>query len=133
MTNALFFQLKQYDWPGNIRELKNAADYFRTLGELPDTVQNAAPAGSNLKIENTATDAIMNVDYPEDSELNVLILTLIRTHSTASTGIGRTAILQLLRERNIRISDNKLRLRLHELEKQNLIYTTRGRTGFRLR
>lgn len=133
MTNALFFQLKQYDWPGNIRELKNAADYFRTLGELPDTVQNAAPAGSNLKIENTATDAIMNVDYPEDSELNVLILTLIRTHSTASTGIGRTAILQLLRERNVRISDNKLRLRLHELEKQNLIYTTRGRTGFRLR
>lgn len=115
--------LLSYDWPGNIRELKNAADYFITLGELPPAI-----CGSQQRtiIEAPAAPAFT---ASEKKDLDTLILSVIEQNTEEASGIGRTAIQHELKAQGIQISDDKLRKILHRLQKEEKITIGRGRTG----
>lgn len=106
--------LLRYDWPGNIRELKNFSIYYETLSDLPEYILHAN-AGSTLPLE---TDRV-----------NFVILNCIRENTGISSGIGRSALLQLLQKKGIRISDGKLRSVLSQLEQDGLIHVGKGRCG----
>ena len=60
------------------------------------------------------------------------MLDIIRVHSSDTGGIGRVAILQLLHQQGVSLSDNGLRLRIQALREEGKILTSRGRTGCRL-
>lgn len=117
--------LYAYDWPGNIRELNNVALYYSSLKQLPEymLISNGAPrrdhdAGALARIDGQA--------------LRHHILTAIYDHTEPAHGIGRTALVLLLKDQGIKISDGKLRESLAELEKENLISVARGRGGTRI-
>ena len=119
--------MKTYTWPGNIRELKNAADYFLILGELPQTLlsyfQETVPAPSSVKSDSPSD---------EKQDVEFLVLSIIAQHTSDSSGIGRVPILHELSRHGIHISDDKLRKLLKQLESQGRITVGRGRTGCRI-
>ena len=151
LTESEIQMLKTYSWPGNIRELKNAADYYLTLGELPQTilskfleetpsaaagnhpvqtsVQTSAPVSAHGRVPSAAGRTAATAGM-QDVEAEVLAI--IAENTTDSSGIGRVPILYQLESRGIRISDDKLRKLLKKLEEAGRITVGRGRTGCRI-
>lgn len=110
--------LMNYDWPGNVRELENAAIYFSTLSFLPDYLRGQGPSLAVPVPEKT-----------DDLTLKSCILSVISANSSASHGIGRVAVLQILKGRGIPISDIELRRQFAQLKAQELIQVSTGRNG----
>ena len=103
-----------------MRELKNAANYFLTLGELPQTVADAASTPHSISSGSKKTDK---------QQLEDLVLSIIAENTAESSGIGRVSILNELKASNIHLSDDKLRKLLRDLEDSGKITVGRGRTG----
>lgn len=116
--------LENYSWPGNIRELRNAADYYITLGELPTGIIENAGAEQGTGGARPGSSLM-----PEAMDIREHVIEIIREHTSEFCGIGRTSILQELRERGINLSDDKLRKLIRNLEAENKITVGRGRTG----
>lgn len=62
-------------------------------------------------------------------QLETLVMSIISAHTTELCGIGRTSILNELRARGIKLSDDKLRKLIRKLEAENKIKVGRGRVG----
>lgn len=151
LTKEALHTLESYCWPGNIRELKNAADYFLTLSELPPALsvpECAAPNPDFLSEKNicSSTETLVETtagfarltEFGEDFRNAVLrnsqqideqVLGIIRMHTTESCGIGRTSIMNELRLKGIYLSDDKLRKIIRRLETEKKILVGKGRTG----
>lgn len=135
--------LADYPWPGNVRELKNAADYYLLLGELPETImgperrafddggQRAFDPGERAEHASAPASGVPGPGQRGKTDVGALMLDIIRAHTEAESGIGRTAILWELRERGVVISDDKARKLLHRLESEGLIEIGKGRRGCR--
>lgn len=139
LEDDLIHKLTVYHWPGNVRELKNAADYYRTLHELPETILSAISGpGAPEARESPGRPAgaepgpVFPPASRDQETLDHRILDIIRVHSSDTGGIGRVAILQLLHQQGVSLSDNGLRLRIQALREEGKILTSRGRTGCRL-
>lgn len=133
--------LTAYAWPGNIRELRNAADYYLLLGELPAGIplqsgESAAVFDGTEAWEgeegNLGREAGQRGDR-EKADIRRLILEIISAHTEEDSGIGRTAILWELRQQGIALSDDKARKLLHQLAADGLIEIGKGRRGCRVR
>lgn len=105
-----------YDWPGNIRELENCALYYKTLGELP----------GQLAVSTDDKDLTKGLD---EADIQTSILRLIDEKNEIGHGLGRTALLQLLLQSDIRVSDAALRKVLSEMEKNGYVKIGKGRQG----
>lgn len=103
--------LMQYDWPGNVRELQNAANYYAMMHDfdnpLPEyIVQSASPRPA------------------AGSDLSRVILKLL-----SDGALGRTALLEKLRENGHDVSEYALRKELERLETEGLLVKSVGRGG----
>lgn len=110
-------QLTDYNWPGNIRELENIATYYQTLSALPPQITE----------QNSTTTVRLS-----NASLNLAILKEIRDHTQLSHGIGRVALIQSLSQRNIKISDFRLRSELAALQEKGYIEVGKGRLGTKI-
>ena len=103
--------LTSYDWPGNIRELQNAADYYMLMRDfenpLPEHIMKNAPR------RNTA-----------QWDLDHAILSLLRDGP-----LGRAALMQKLKAQERDISEYALRRRLEQLEQTGLLVKQLGCNG----
>ncbi|MFV0516619.1 MAG: sigma 54-interacting transcriptional regulator [Aminipila sp.] len=114
LTEAQKASLENYSWPGNVRELENVARYYKTLGELPqDLMYNNCFRLKHISIETK-------------------ILDIINKHTDESSGIGRTAIMQILKSEDVCLSDDKTRKYLNKLSNRGLIQIGKGRIGTRI-
>lgn len=104
-----------YDWPGNVRELESAASYYNTLGEFPPHVQSVQNGFEVLA-----------------GDIHDMVLEVVAENTKPFSGIGRSAILSLLRERSIHIGDGRLRGILSSLKKKGMIEINKGRSGTRV-
>ena len=118
-------QLKQYDWPGNVRQLENAAIYYKTFHAFPAYLNDVAA----LAVPQNPSGQAMSPVQTAVPSLDLLLLSLIASATEPFHGIGRTALLQQLSGQGISISDGKLREILADLESRNLITVSRGRRG----
>ena len=109
--------LMEYDWPGNVREVENAAIYYKTLSHLPPHILSKQYDGISGK---------------HAANLEKVILQIIEANTSMSHGIGRTFLLQKLNNKGISLSDVKLRSLLSELEKNDYIDIGKGRYGTRI-
>ncbi|MDD7719255.1 MAG: sigma 54-interacting transcriptional regulator [Eubacteriaceae bacterium] len=109
--------LMEYDWPGNVREVENAAIYYKTLSQLPPHILSKQYDGISGK---------------HAANLEKVILQIIEANTSMSHGIGRTFLLQKLNNKGISLSDVKLRSLLSELEKNDYIDIGKGRYGTRI-
>ncbi len=93
--------LLSYDWPGNIRELENLATYYKTLSALPEYILHAVDSQEPYNGEDRVTS---------------LILRIIKDNTELSHGIGRSSLLHELSREGVRISDQKLRYMLNQMD-----------------
>ncbi|HHV46422.1 MAG TPA: sigma 54-interacting transcriptional regulator [Tissierellia bacterium] len=114
--------LLNYNWPGNIRELKNVASYFKLLGFFPAYIYNH----NSIVLNNNGT---YNIAPYDDTAIQMLILKIIKDATQSFNGIGRTTIHMKLSELNIHIGEGRLRRIIKYLESQGLIKVNNGRTG----
>ena len=130
ITETQFSLINAYSWPGNIRELKNAAEYFVTLGELPETVCSVTPPVRSA--DPAAAHAETAPLPPAKQNAEELVLSIIASHTSDASGIGRVSIQHELEKLGQYLSDDKLRKLLKRMEAEGKITTGRGRTGCRI-
>ena len=113
--------LVQYNWPGNVRELENVSVFYKSLAALPEYIYQH----TGREIQRTAS-------FLAGNSVDLQLLEIIHSNTTLSHGIGRSAILHLLKERNIPVSDGKLRELLVALQQSGQIVVGKGRHGTRI-
>ncbi|MCI9163978.1 MAG: sigma 54-interacting transcriptional regulator [Lachnospiraceae bacterium] len=116
LSKSLYQFLLSYDYPGNVKELMNLAQYFSSLyaahplilSQLPSYIREGLAAnGENL------------------TALRRQVLTIIKNTPKS----GRASIQKSLAESGAQISDGKLRGLLKELSDQELILVHRTKGG----
>jgi len=117
---------RRYSWPGNIRELRNVAEYFLytghdciTLEDLPSTVLEAAAPCPPPE------------EAPEDDGAAFVLAELYRA-SERGESLGRERLLFAAREARLPLTQPEVRRILADLAARGLVRVSRGRGGSRL-
>jgi two-component system, NtrC family, nitrogen regulation response regulator GlnG len=100
-----------YDWPGNIRELRNAVERVRTIGMLPDGIDAVAGAGSRPGVASVDVD----VDGPFQEAKRKLIAAFERDYLAAQLKQSNNNISQASRASGMERTQFKRLLRKHGL------------------
>lgn len=156
LTKAVKDFLKNYSWPGNIRELRNVVEYFIytghddiTMEDLPSTVlSHAQPklrpvlASGKTESESTKTspDTTATPDLPDSfhlpktsqSEVFLFILRELYAASQQDCSIGREKLLLKAQEIHLPTSQQEIRNILSQMAEKGLARVSRGRGGSRL-
>ncbi|MCH4887823.1 AAA family ATPase [Acidaminobacter sp. JC074] len=103
--------LVDYDWRGNIRELRNVSEYYSIM----KNTKRPLPAHFYLKVS--------------EKSLEESLLSLIIEQTRTSGGVGRSKLTKLLNESGVEISEYKLRKTLESLSHRGLIEKGLGRAG----
>jgi len=128
ISNEVYDELKEYDWLGNVRELKNTVTYMLavktgqsiTLNDLPQKSFFKGKGQSVSLPELTHSTSVYELDRFEK-----LIMNAIYDHP----GIGRKSLSEMSYKSDLGMSENQIRGRLNKLEKEGLIKKKKGRFG----
>lgn len=107
-----------YDWPGNIRELRNVLEYATTINSDALAFQ-ALP--DYLRQRSHYVDRHHRGQY--------LLLKLIFNRQMGGMTTGRRSLREEFRRRYYPISEMEIREHLEELRHHNLVQVKRGRAG----
>ncbi len=107
-------KIMTYHWPGNVRQLYNAAHFYKVMQNFQCIFDESF----------SKTSSISSNDDVED-----LVLRVIHAHTTPSHGIGRMALYQIMQNQHAIMSDNKLRILLKKLSTLQYITIGKGRAG----
>ena len=99
LSDAVLDQLRQYSWPGNIRELRNALIRASVLGDdriapehLPRSTSAGRPADAKTEVEETQQDEIERIRRAlRAADGN-------RSHAAKALGIPRSSLLYRMRK-----------------------------------
>lgn len=119
--------LLNYAWPGNIRELKNAADYIELMSEEEVKIENIP-----FYILNCNIDYKREYDYLNDKcnvENALEILEIIEEKNSNNMGVGRKSIEEALKNRCRSITEAEVRRILTLLNDLGIITSSLGRRG----
>ncbi|MDU6654499.1 MAG: sigma 54-interacting transcriptional regulator, partial [Clostridioides difficile] len=115
--------IQNYMWKGNIRELQNVTSYLNIMCEdivlekdLPPNLRSSDNKNTSLKLKYSKND-ILNI-------LEILIL-----NKESDVGIGRGLILKALLDKNLQITEGKIKKIFEYLKKEELIICSSGRYG----
>ncbi|EQF29269.1 AAA domain family protein [Clostridioides difficile CD160] len=118
--------IQNYKWKGNIRELQNVTSYLNIMcdniileKDLPPNLRTLDNKNSSLKLKYNKND-ILNI-------LEILIL-----NKESDVGIGRGLILKTLLDKNIQITEGKIKKIFEYLKKEELIICGSGRYGSKI-
>lgn len=113
--------IQNYMWKGNIRELQNVTSYLNIMCEdivlekdLPPNLRSSDNKNTSLKLKYSKND-ILNI-------LEILIL-----NKESDVGIGRGLILKALLDKNLQITEGKIKKIFEYLKKEELIICSSGR------
>lgn len=119
--------LKEYAWPGNIRELRNVVEYFLytgqeqiTLDDLPPTMLRHASGPKATPAADGETDAFR------------FVLEQLYLASNAQRSMGREKLLEQAREAHVPMSQQEVRTILMQMAERGLARVSRGRGGSQL-
>jgi transcriptional regulator with PAS, ATPase and Fis domain len=116
--------LIKYEWPGNIRELKNCIEY---LIYMSGNTISMLDLPSTLITDKSPYNNSHNALFHEEKELVDKIIDICSYRS-----IGRESLHSLLDEQGFHISEYKLRKMLDYLNEKNIITIGRGRSGIKV-
>jgi len=123
---------RRHTWPGNIRELRNAVEYFIytghediTMEDLPPTLFLSGEAGARPAIPAVSAEGT-------PSEGFCFILGELYAASEAGVPIGRERLLQKAREARVPLSQHEIRTILSGMAERGLARVSRGRGGSQL-
>jgi transcriptional regulator with PAS, ATPase and Fis domain len=107
-------KLLAYDWPGNIRELKNMLSYLSviveeeeiTVADLPSKIQFNQKA-LELYPKHYNPKSVAEA-FSQKGELSDFLL-ILKSLENAPQGTGRNKLVKLLREQQLLLSETKIR------------------------
>ncbi|HBF9827911.1 sigma-54 interaction domain-containing protein [Clostridioides difficile] len=118
--------IQNYMWKGNIRELQNVTSYLNIMCEdivlekdLPPNLRSSDNKNTSLKLKYSKND-ILNI-------FEILIL-----NKESDVGIGRGLILKALLDKNLQITEGKIKKIFEYLKKEELIICSSGRYGSKI-
>ena len=127
--------LMKYNWPGNIRELHNIAQYIATIEERSVVDKSSLPYYL-LSREHTASpiipvyrDEMFILEQKADVKTALAVLNIIQFLNEINKTAGRKHILELLEKKDKIIQESYLRRILTILNQTELIITKKGRSG----
>ncbi len=153
LTEPIRDFLKNYSWPGNIRELRNVVEYFIytghrqiTMEDLPPTVWNhrqpkLRPVMAPLSPVSPCPPAGHEQEEPGPygspggrprTDTFWFVLGELYAASEEGSFVGREKLLTKARESHIPTSQQEIRAILTEMSEQGLARVSRGRGGSRL-
>lgn len=124
--------LKAYSWPGNIRELHNAAEYFNYTGKTVIETQDLPPTMTKKLLQSRPLKDPVTLTDREPDSLQRFILKQIFLAERRGSSVGREALLQAAKEEGFQVSQKKIRDLLLKMTEEGLIIRGRGRSGNRL-
>ncbi len=134
---------RNYDWPGNIRELRNVVDYLCFTGHMVITMDDLPPVigiRNNRKQTNWDRDGERNVQalvkpfrYEDilhmPTQQERVILEIIYEAERTGRSIGRERILLEAQMREIKLTQPQVRKILGRLEANGYVTVKKGRGG----
>ncbi len=123
--------INAYNWPGNIRELRNVAMYINTMAMGNEVLVSDLPHN----IKNVKKDYNKELEYLRNKtciEKTVEVMKCIRNNNVINKSSGRSSILKDLQEDNTLISEGEIRHILEVLKGIDLIISSSGRKGSEL-
>lgn len=123
---------RRHAWPGNIRELRNAVEYFIYTGHENIGMEDLPPT---LFLSGSSALRPSAPPVSETAELSGpfhFILTLLYEASEAGIPMGRESLLRQARAAHIPLSQRDVRDILADMAARGLVRVSRGRGGSRL-
>lgn len=123
--------INSYNWPGNIRELRNVAMYINTMAMGNEVLVSDLPHN----IKNVKKDYNKELEYLNDKtciEKTIEVMKCIRNNNIINKSSGRSSIFKDLQEENILISEGEIRHILEILKGIDIIVSNSGRKGSEL-
>lgn len=135
--------LRRHPWPGNIRELQNAVEYFNYLAkpviglsDLPPTMtrfmDDGSDDGEGEVNDNAADDNAADMVYQAAVDKKRFVLNQLALAWKAGETAGREKILEAAKKDHISMTQKQVRVLLDELAKEGLIQVGRGRGGSKI-
>lgn len=124
---------RRHSWPGNIRELRNAVEYFIYTGHGQITMEDLPP--TLFLSESPALRPAAPPSLPEESEPSDafrFVLGQLYEASEAQRPMGRDKLLQKARAAHIPLSQHEIRTILSDMAERGLARVSRGRGGSQL-
>lgn len=122
---------RRHTWPGNIRELRNAVEYFIYTGHEQITMEDLPPTlflSNGPSLRPPAAPAVP----AEPSGSAGFVLAQLYAASEAGTSMGRDALLRKAKEAHVPLSQREVRDILADLAARGLVRVSRGRGGSQL-
>lgn len=128
--------IMNYNWPGNIRELKNMVDYFMLqknkniidLGDLPYDLRYALPEQTYLS-DPDIEQILRQLEHLCDLHIVKEMLSIFKLNSAAVGKIGRNRMRQELEQQGLTSSEGKIRTIIDHLQAYNLIAKGKTKQG----
>ena len=127
VSDRIRSKLLTHNWPGNIRELRNAAEYYLLMGTLeclPD-----ADSSDISSMTASCKPVPSNKTPVSDETLYELIPSIISRRNQCGQTTGRQSLIRELRASGIFVSENRLEQALKYLVYSKAIIRNRGRGG----
>ena len=140
--------LKEYSWPGNIRELRNVVQYLDSLGlrriektDLPPLIGERLKEKKQLNIEvpSIPKHSLTDQEFKDfilmegkNLELLEMILAVLEAAQDAGVRMGRIQITDQIRSMGGNYTETEVRTAMRKLSERGFIRSDRGRGGSKL-
>lgn len=135
LTESAKEALKNYNWRGNVRELKNYIEYFSSLDinnidieDLPFSDKQSLSSNILTSEEKTKAEKFLESAGKNISKYTFVLEELERSYIN-QTRQGRRSIYQKAQERDIFVSEQEIRIILINLQSFDMAQIFKGRSG----
>ena len=120
--------LKDYHWPGNIRQLENLAEFIATVGCVSNNLHKDILQLFSMVQPSAETDFKQLPFHNKAAHMEfMVILSVLTDIDNTSELIGRSVIRRKLAENGVHLSEQQVKTRIALLRKQGLVETFPGR------
>ena len=127
VSDRIRSRLLAHNWPGNIRELRNAAEYYLLMGTLECLPDIDSSDHSSMPL--SFKPGPFSRTPVSDETLYELIPSIISRRNQCGQTTGRQSLIQELRASGIFVSEKRLEQALKYLVNSKAIIRSRGRGG----
>lgn len=123
--------LKNYRWPGNMREVRNVVEYFAVLGKKSISIDDLPPQlvrGHGSAPKDTASQENAGV-LPG---IWVFILQQLQQRKSSNEKIGRQRLATIAKDMDLSYSEAEIKSAMAALQKRGWIVSGTGRAGSKI-